>query len=79
MATPSETPSIAMSEHQGDGSHGGSNTLKGRELAQEALKIVNNADTAELMVLELMDKYSFSFPRLKELLRGKPSRPFLAH
>jgi hypothetical protein len=66
MATSSETPSIATSEHQGDGSqdgpdagnsHGGSNTLKGRELAQEALKIVNNADTAELMVLELMDKY----------------------
>ena len=71
-----------MFEHHGDGSqdapdagnsHGGSNTLKDRELAQEVLKIVNNANTAELMVLELMNKYSFSFSRLKELLRGKPS------
>jgi hypothetical protein len=80
VETPIETPSITTSEHHGDGSegasdagnsHGSSSTLKGRELAQEALKIVNNADTAELMILELMDQYSFSFPRLKELLRGK--------
>ena len=37
---------------------------------------MNNADSAELMILELMHKYSFSFPRLKELLRGKPVTPF---
>jgi hypothetical protein len=89
VATPSETPSTTISEHQYDGSgdapdvgssHGGRKTLTGRELAQEALKIANNSDTAELMVLELMNKYSFSFPRLKELLRGKPvTRPFLSH
>jgi hypothetical protein len=39
------------------------------------LKIVNNADSAELMILELMNKYSFSFTRLKELLRGRLSKP----
>ena len=86
--TPTETPSITTSEHHddssqdvsdADNSHGSSYTLTGRELARKALKIVKNADTAELMVLELMDKYSFRFPRLKELLRGKPSRPFLSH
>jgi hypothetical protein len=89
VATPSETPSTTISEHQYDGSgdapdtgssRGGRKTLTGRELAQEALKIANNSDTAELMVLELMNKYSFSFPRLTELLRGKPvTRPFLSH
>jgi hypothetical protein len=81
--TPTETRSITTSEHHGDGpqdasdagnSHGSSNTLNGRELAREALKIVNNAESAELMILELMDKYSFSFTRLKELLRGKLSQ-----
>jgi len=81
--TPTETRSITASEHHGDGpqdasdagnSHGSSNTLSGRELAREALKIVNNAESAELMILELMDKYSFSFTRLKELLRGKLSQ-----
>jgi hypothetical protein len=74
-----------MSKDHGDGSqdasntgnsHGGSNTLEGRELVQEALKIVHNTNTAELMILELMHKYSFSLPRLKELLRGKRVTPF---
>lgn len=74
-----------MSEDHGDGSqdasdagnsHGGSNTLSGIKLVQEALKIVHNTHTAELMILELMHKYSFSFPRLKELLIGKPVTPF---
>jgi hypothetical protein len=85
--TPTETRSITTSEHHGDGpqdtsdagnSHGRSNTLNDRELAREALKIVNNTNSAELMILELMHKYSFSFTRLKELLRGKlsQSRPF---
>jgi hypothetical protein len=84
IPTPIETPSITTSEHHGDGSqgasdagssHGSSPTLEGRELAQEALKIANKADAAELMILELMDKYSFSFARLKELLRGKLATP----
>ena len=88
IPTPTETPSITTSEHHGDGSqdasdagnsHGGSYTLKARELTREALKIVNNADSAELMILELMDKYSFSFSRLKELLKGKLVTPFLSH
>jgi len=82
IPTPTETPPITTSgspDASGAGnSHGSSYTLTGKELAREALKIVNNADSAELMILELMDKYSFSFARLKELLRGKPSqsRPF---
>ena len=82
IPTPTETPPITASgshdASDSDNSHGSSNTLTGRELAREALKIVKNADSAELMILELMHKYSFSFPRLKELLRGKlsQSRPF---
>jgi hypothetical protein len=43
-------------------------------MAREALKIVNNPASAELMILKLMEKHSFSFPRLKELLRGKLSQ-----
>src|SRR3954447_5449953 len=77
IPTPTETPPITTSgspdASDAGNSHGSSYTLTGRELAREALKIVNNADSAELMILELMDKHSFSFARLKELLRGKPS------
>ena len=82
IPTPTETPSITVSgSHDASdagNSHGSSNTLNSRELVLEALKIVNNAASAELMILELMNKYSFSFTRLKELLRGKlsQSRPF---
>ena len=57
-------------------SHSSRRTLNHRELAREASKIVNNADSAELVILELMDKYSFSLPRLKELLTGKSITPF---
>jgi hypothetical protein len=32
--------------------------------------MVRNRDRAELIILELMEGYSFSFPHLKELLRG---------
>src|SRR5271168_2657275 len=58
IPTPTETPSITTSgshdtSDAGD-SHGSSNTLNGRELVLEALKIVNNAASAELMILELM-------------------------
>jgi hypothetical protein len=85
VPTPTETRPITTSEHHGDDSQGASNTgtshssrhtLNHRELAREASKIVNNADSAELAILELMDKYSFSLPRLKELLTGKSITPF---
>jgi hypothetical protein len=80
VPTPTETPLITTPEHHSDGSqdvsdasnsHSSSRTLNGRELAREVLKIVKNADSAELAILELMDNYSFNFPRLKELLKGK--------
>jgi hypothetical protein len=83
VRTPTETQSITTSEHHGDSpqdasdagnSHGSSYTLTGRELVREVLKIVSNADSAELMILELMNKYSFSFTHLKELLKGKLSQ-----
>ena len=80
IPTPTETPSITASgSHDASdagNSHDNGNTLKGIELVLKALKIVNNAASAELMILDLIDKYSFSFPRLKELLRGKPVTPF---
>jgi hypothetical protein len=46
-------------------------SLSAAALVQEVLKMAKNRDRAELMILELMREYSFSFPRLKELLRGK--------
>jgi hypothetical protein len=79
IPTPTETPPVTTPDASDAGnSHGSSHTLTGRELAQAALKIVNNADSAEIMILELMDRYSFSLTRLKELLRGKlsQSHPF---
>ena len=74
LPTPSITTSGSHDASDAGNSHDNSNTLKGRELVLKALKIVNNAASAELMILELMDKYSFSLPRLKGLLKGKPSR-----
>lgn len=40
-------------------------------LPEEVSKIGKNPDRAEVMILELMSKYSVSLSRLKELLRGK--------
>jgi hypothetical protein len=45
--------------------------LSDAALVQKVLKMVENKDKAELMILELMREYSFSFPRLKELLTRK--------
>ena len=45
-------------------------SLSGAELSQQVLRMVKNRNRAELMILELMEEYSFSMPRLKELLRG---------
>ena len=40
------------------------------QLDQNVVTMVDNPEKAELMILELMRKYSFSFTYLKELLRG---------
>ena len=77
VPTSTETPSITTpgSHDASDAgnSHGSSYTLNSIAFVREALEIVNNVKSAELMILELMDKYSFDLPRLIELLRGKPS------
>jgi hypothetical protein len=46
-------------------------SLSNAALVQKVLQMVENKDKAELMILELMREYSFSFPRLKELLTRK--------
>jgi len=46
-------------------------TLPLKALPEEVSKMGKNPDKAEVMILELMSKYSFSLSRLKELLRGK--------
>jgi hypothetical protein len=55
----------------GSNSSSGEKSLSNEALVQEVLKMTKNKDKAELMILELMRQYSFSFPRLKELLRRK--------
>jgi hypothetical protein len=45
--------------------------LSGAELIQHVSKMVKDKQRAELIILELMEEYSFSFPDSKELLRGK--------
>jgi len=69
----SKTASACLGSASQDSSGSGSSekSLSGAELIQKVLKIVKNRDKAELMILELMEEYSFSFPHLKELLRGK--------
>ena len=74
-------PSKTMPSFDDDDSHGrsdsggngssGEKSLSVVELVQKVLRMAENKDRAELMVLELMREYSFSFSRLKELLRGK--------
>ena len=52
-----------------DSSH--ERSLSDGALIQEVSKMAANEQQAELMILELMRKYTFSFTRLKELLRRK--------
>jgi len=58
-------------EHRGPLVSECNESLSGEALVQEIFKMVENKDKAELMLLELMRAYSFSFPRLKELLTRK--------
>ena len=53
-------------------------TLSGPALVQEVMKMVENKDNAELMVLELMRRYSFSLSLLQDLLRSKAKQPQVA-
>jgi hypothetical protein len=55
----------------GNNDNNGEKSLSSAALFEEVLKMVANKHKAELMILELMREYSFSFPRLKELLRRK--------
>jgi len=67
----------ATSKPGGDGSHGRSNdrsretNLSSAALSEEVLKMVENKEKAELMILELMRKYTFSLPDLRKLLTRK--------
>lgn len=47
----------------------GEKSLSSAALVKKVLKMAENENQAELMILELMREYSFSFHRLKELLR----------
>jgi len=48
--------------------------LSGAALIREVLKIAENEEKAERMILELMEKYNFDFSRLRELLRRKANQ-----
>jgi hypothetical protein len=67
-ATTRTGPSSAMSIRDSGSSK---KTLPLEALLEEVSKMGKNPDKAEVMILELMSKYSFSLSRLKELLRGK--------
>jgi len=60
---------IANEPDNSQGSLDSQKSLSGTELSQQVIRMVKNRDRAELMILELMEEYSFSFPHLKELLR----------
>ena len=45
--------------------------LSDAALIQEVSKMAENKEKAELMILELMGKYTFNLSRLRELLRRK--------
>jgi hypothetical protein len=59
-------------KHQKDSSRG--KTLSGSALVQEVTKMVEK-DNAEIMILELMRKYSFDLSHLQKLLRRKANQP----
>ena len=63
--------------NSGSNSSSGKKSLSSAALVQKVLKMVEDENQAELMVLKLMREYSFSFPRLKELLRRKVNQPHL--
>ena len=44
--------------------------LSDAELTRQVLRMVKNRKRVELMILELMEEYSFCLSDLKELLRG---------
>jgi hypothetical protein len=44
--------------------------LSDAELTRQVLRMVKNRKRVELMILELMEEYSFRLSDLKELLRG---------
>jgi len=73
----SRRKSKATSKSGGDGSHGRSNdriretNLSSAALSEEVLKMVENKEKAELMILELMRKYTFSLLDLRKLLTRK--------
>jgi hypothetical protein len=76
MASPTTVSILGGDEYHGslDSGYSGRSSeknLSNRALVQEVLKMVENEDKAELMVLELMRKYSFNLSRLKDLLRRK--------
>ena len=73
-ADPSRAPSI-LSQGLGNIHDSSEKSLPAEGLVQEVSKMVHDKDRAELMILDLMREYSFSFPRLKELLRGKFEYP----
>jgi len=50
-------------------------TLSVSALVQEVRKMAENKDNAEIMILELMRKYSFDLSHLQTLLRSKTNQP----
>jgi hypothetical protein len=68
-------PTSILSKGSGKIHDSNEKNLPPEDLAQEVLKMVHKTGRVELMILDLMREYSFSFPRLKELLRGKFESP----
>ena len=52
--------------------------LSGPALVHEVAKMVENKENAELMILELMRRYSFDLSLLLKLLRRKSTQPQVA-
>ena len=47
-------------------------SLSNKELILHIMRIVNDRERAELIILELMEEHSFSFADFKQLLKGMP-------
>jgi hypothetical protein len=50
---------------------GGRAVISDEDLAKEVEKLIDNKERAELVILSLMDTYSFDFHYLVELLQRK--------
>ena len=71
-AIPSTDPTDPSSTVERSCSNDSQKSLSNKELILHVMRIVNDRERAELIILQLMEEHSFSFADFKQLLKGMP-------